>query len=85
MVPAKPDATSYRLACERLGGAPSASVAVEDSPAGVAAASAAGLLTVAVPHGLTCDLDLSAAAMVVDSLDDLRVADVLEQARRRPA
>lgn len=80
VVPAKPDPTSYRLACERLAAAPSASVAVEDSPAGVAAASAAGLFTVAVPHGLTADLDLSAATLVVSTLEELALADVLERA-----
>ncbi len=85
VVPAKPDSTSYRLACERLGAHPSMSVAVEDSPAGVAAAAGAGLFTVAVPHGLTADLDLSAAAVVVGSLAELALADVLERARRRPS
>jgi HAD superfamily hydrolase (TIGR01509 family) len=83
MVPAKPDPTSYRLACERLGADPRQSVAVEDSPHGVAAAVATGLFTVAVPHRLTRDLDLSAADLVVASLDTLTVAEVVGKARRR--
>ncbi|MCA1845939.1 MAG: HAD-IA family hydrolase [Actinobacteria bacterium] len=82
-VPAKPDPTSYRLACDRLGADPSRSVAVEDSPHGVAAAVVAGLYTVAVPHDLTADLDLSAADLVVPSLDGLGLADVLARARGR--
>ena len=82
-VPAKPDPTSYRLACDQLGADPSRSVAVEDSPHGVAAAVVTGLYTVAVPHGLTADLDLSAADLVVPSLDGLRLADVLARAHRR--
>jgi HAD superfamily hydrolase (TIGR01509 family) len=82
-VPAKPEPTSYRLACERLGADPSRSVAVEDSPNGVAAAVSAGLYTVAVPHPLTRDLDLRRADMVVDSLLDVSVAEAFEHAARR--
>ena len=83
VVPAKPDPTSYRLACERLGAVPQRSVAVEDSPAGVSAAVKAGLLTIAVPHGLTASLDLSAADLLVASLAEVTLADFLEQAGRR--
>ncbi|MGE3834552.1 MAG: HAD family hydrolase [Acidimicrobiia bacterium] len=82
-VPPKPDPTSYRLACERLGAVPSRSVAVEDSPHGVFAAVTAGLYTVAVPHGLTFDLDLSAAHVVADSLHHLTLADALDAAAAR--
>ncbi len=85
VTPPKPDPTWYRTACERLGADPSRSVAVEDSPHGVAAAVAAGLFTVAVPHGLTAELDLSAAHLVADSLEDLTLADAVAQAIRRRA
>ncbi|MDQ1396113.1 MAG: hypothetical protein QOG64_1372 [Acidimicrobiaceae bacterium] len=83
VVPAKPDPTSYRLVCQRLGADPSRSVAVEDSPHGVAAAVAAGLFTVAVPHPLTAALDLSAAHVLVESLSIVSLRDVLARARRR--
>ena len=79
-IPGKPDPTSFRVACESIGADPSVSVAVEDSPHGIAAAVAAGLFTVAVPHPLTVDLDLSAADVVVGSLDEVRLADVLARA-----
>ena len=82
-VPVKPDPTSYRLACERLGADPAASVAVEDSAHGVEAAVGAGLFTVAMPHGLTASLDLSAADLVVASLLDLTLADALARAHAR--
>jgi putative hydrolase of the HAD superfamily len=82
-VPAKPDPTSYRQACLGLNAEPRRSIAVEDSRHGVAAAVAAGLFTVAVPHGLTDDLDLSAADLTVPSLDALALADVLARARLR--
>jgi HAD superfamily hydrolase (TIGR01509 family) len=82
-VPAKPDPTSYRVACERLGGRPAWSVAVEDSPNGVAAAAAAGLFAVAVPHPLTDGLDFSAADVVVTSLEVLSLGAALARARAR--
>lgn len=83
VIPAKPDPTSYRTACERLGADPALSVAVEDSPHGVAAAVAAGLFTVAVPHELTSSLDFGLADVVLDSLERLTLAEALDQARRR--
>jgi HAD superfamily hydrolase (TIGR01509 family) len=83
-VPAKPDPTSYRRACERLGSVPRLSVAVEDSPHGVLAARRAGLYTVAVPHPLTADLDLSAADVVTDSLGALTLAEAMRRAAGRP-
>jgi HAD superfamily hydrolase (TIGR01509 family) len=83
-VPAKPAPTSYLMACDRLGADPGRSVAVEDSPHGVLAAVAAGLFTVAVPHGLTSNLDLSTADLVVTSLDDLALSDALARAERPP-
>jgi putative hydrolase of the HAD superfamily len=82
-VPVKPDPTSYRMACEQLGAEPSRSVAVEDSPHGVAAAVGAGLFTVVVPHGLTADLDLSAAHLLVDSLLELSLSEALARAAAR--
>ena len=83
-VPAKPDPTSYRLVCEQLGADPTRSVAVEDSPHGIAAAVGAGLFTVAVPHALTADLDLSAADVIVPSLEALTLPEALTAAGARP-
>lgn len=82
-VPAKPDPTSFRLACEHLGAEVTLSVAVEDSPPGVAAAAGAGLYTIAVPHPLTADVDLSAADLVVESLSCLSLPEGLDRARSR--
>jgi HAD superfamily hydrolase (TIGR01509 family) len=77
VIPAKPDPTSYRLACEALDADPRRSIAVEDSPHGVAAAKDAGLYVVAVPHDLTRELDLSRADVVVESLDELSLSDLV--------
>ncbi len=46
---AKPDPEGYLLAASRLGVDPQCCIAVEDSPNGAAAATAAGYLTVVVP------------------------------------
>jgi HAD superfamily hydrolase (TIGR01509 family) len=45
----KPAADIYLLACERLGARPQCSVALEDSPTGVASARAAGMYVVGIP------------------------------------
>jgi len=82
VIPGKPDPTSYRHAVASLGGDPSLSVAVEDSPNGVRAAVAAGLYTIAVPHDLTRALDLSMAHEVVDSLEEVSLADKVVRLRR---
>jgi HAD superfamily hydrolase (TIGR01509 family) len=67
VVRGKPAPDVYLEAVRRLGATPSRSFAVEDSAPGLAAARAAGLRTIAVPHWLTLEHDLSAA--------DVRVAD----------
>lgn len=81
VIPAKPDPTSYRLACEQLGADPTRSIAVEDSPYGIAAAKDAGLFTIAVPHDLTASLDISRADLVVASLEEVRLADLVVELR----
>jgi HAD superfamily hydrolase (TIGR01509 family) len=45
----KPSPDVYLRACELLGAPPSASVALEDSPTGVAAARAAGMFVIGIP------------------------------------
>ena len=62
----KPAPDVYLEAARRLAVDPAAAVAIEDSSTGIAAARAAGMKTVAIPHWLTAGHDLRAA--------DLRVA-----------
>lgn len=71
VVAGKPDPEGFALACERLGADPAAAVAVEDSPAGVRAAVAAGVRHV---HGVatTHAVDQLEAAGAVEVHDDLR-------------
>lgn len=69
----KPAPDVYRLAIERLGAGPGGVVAIEDSATGLAAATAAGLRCVAVRTPATRTHDLSAAALVIRSLEELSV------------
>ena len=46
----KPDPEIYRLAADRFGVPAASMLVLEDSPAGVAAATAAGAIAVGVPH-----------------------------------
>lgn len=66
----KPAPDIYLLALSRLGVTARRAVALEDSAIGVAAAKAAGLLTVATPSDWTRDQDFAAADLVLPSLAD---------------
>jgi HAD superfamily hydrolase (TIGR01509 family) len=63
----KPAPDLYLRACELLGATPTGSLALEDSPPGVAAARAAGLYVVGVPSVAGVELEADA---VFDSLAD---------------
>ena len=73
----KPDPALYRMAVEALGVPPAAAAALEDSPPGITAARRAGLYCVAVPNALTRRLDLSHADLMVSSLADLSLDDLI--------
>jgi beta-phosphoglucomutase-like phosphatase (HAD superfamily) len=70
----KPAPDLFLLAAERLGVEPARCVAFEDSPNGVVAARAAGMVVVAVPGPMTTGLDMSAADLVVPSLAGIDLA-----------
>ena len=72
----KPHPEPFLAACRRLGARPEHSVAFEDSTTGVASAVAAGLYTVACPGPLTEGHDLSAADLVVASLEDVTLTSL---------
>ena len=69
----KPRPAPYLLVAGRLGVDPSDCVVVEDTPAGLTAAQAAGMRVVGVDRGL--GLDLSAADRVVTELTPDAVLD----------
>jgi HAD superfamily hydrolase (TIGR01509 family) len=67
----KPAPDIYRLALASLRLAPESCIAFEDSLNGLRAAKAAGLVTVVTPSGWTVEQDLSAADLVLPSLEGL--------------
>jgi HAD superfamily hydrolase (TIGR01509 family) len=74
--PAKPAPDLYLRACAALDVEPPEAIAFEDSPNGIAAAKAAGLWCVAVPHEITAGLDLSLADLVLPTLAGLDLNDL---------
>jgi HAD superfamily hydrolase (TIGR01509 family) len=74
---AKPRPTLYLEALERLSVSAGEAIAFEDSPNGVTAAKAAGIFTVAVPNGVTASLGLDEADLVLDSLAQLPLRELL--------
>jgi HAD superfamily hydrolase (TIGR01509 family) len=74
---AKPRPDLYLDALDRLGLTPEEGIAFEDSPNGVTAAKAAGLACVAVPNPITATLALDDADLVLDSLADVPLQELL--------
>lgn len=67
----KPAPDSFALAIDRLGVKASACVAIEDATPGILSARAAGARVIGVRAGNFAGYDLSAADVVVDTLDDV--------------
>ena len=74
---AKPRPTLYLEALERLGVGAEEAVAFEDSPNGITAANAAGIYCVAVPNPTTEALDVTHADLVLRSLEEVSLTDLL--------
>ncbi|MHB8191164.1 MAG: HAD family hydrolase [Ferrimicrobium sp.] len=66
----KPDSGVYDWVVERLGSAPGALVAIEDSEIGLRAARGAGIPCLVTPSDFTHGEDFSSAQLVSDSLGD---------------
>jgi HAD superfamily hydrolase (TIGR01509 family) len=73
----KPSPALYVEALATLGIDAAEALAIEDAPNGIAAARAAGIFCVAVPNDVTSALDLSQADLVVESLEDVPLDDLL--------
>jgi HAD superfamily hydrolase (TIGR01509 family) len=67
----KPAPDIYLEACRRLGAEPAASVGLEDSPTGAAAAKAAGLYVIGVPY--LAEIEVPQADLIAGSLADAAV------------
>jgi HAD superfamily hydrolase (TIGR01509 family) len=72
----KPDPEPYLLACKLLAADPAASVVLEDSPNGVAAAESAGCRVIAVPN--VAPVPPAPGRVIVASLADLSLARLRE-------
>ena len=79
IVAGKPAPDLYLAIIRRFGTAPAEAIAFEDSTAGTVAARCAGLWVVAVPNPSTHEHDLSAAHLVVPSLAEAPLAQLLER------
>lgn len=73
----KPNPEIYLTAADRFGLKPNELLVLEDSQNGCMAAVSAGAFTVAVPGEHSITHDFSAASLVVDSLIDRRLLEVL--------
>jgi HAD superfamily hydrolase (TIGR01509 family) len=73
----KPAPDLFLLAAERLRMDPETCVVFEDSPNGLRAAHTAGMKTVAIPNRLTRGLPMPAPQLVLDSLADRTMAEIL--------
>ena len=71
MARGKPSPDIFLLAAERLGAAPAACLALEDSAAGCAAAAAAGMRVAVVPTELTRDEPFACAYRRYSSLSEV--------------
>jgi len=80
----KPDPAPYLLAAQRLGLSPERCLAVEDAPAGIASATAAGCQVLAVTGTAPAE-ELAAAALTVDGLDRVTVHVDDDGVRLKPA
>src|SRR5438034_9652031 len=74
---AKPEPDLYIAVLDCLGAPASDAIAIEDSPHGVAAAKRAGLRCVAVPNSITARLDLTEADVILSSLADVSLQQLL--------
>jgi putative hydrolase of the HAD superfamily len=82
---AKPRPTLYLEALDRLGVTAGEAIAFEDSPNGITAAKAAGLYCIAVPNPTTASLDVTHADLVLRSLEEVPLGDLLRRVEKEQA
>jgi len=73
----KPEPTVYQAALKALDITANEAIALEDSPNGILSATRAGIFTVEVPNALTLLLGVGGADMVLDSMADMPLGDLL--------
>jgi HAD superfamily hydrolase (TIGR01509 family) len=75
----KPEPDLYLAVLECLGVIASEAIAIEDSPNGVLAAKRAGMRCVAIPNSITARLDLGQADVLLGSLAEVTLAELLRK------
>lgn len=75
----KPEPDLYLSVLDCLDVPASGAIAIEDSPNGVVAAKRAGMRCVAIPNSITARLDLSAADVLLASLADVTLPELLSK------
>jgi putative hydrolase of the HAD superfamily len=73
----KPSPALYKLALKSLNLKPDEAISFEDSTNGISAAKAAGIFCVAVPNQITRLLRLDEADLILDSLENLPLSQLL--------
>lgn len=76
---AKPEPDLYIAVLDCLGVRASEAIAIEDSPNGVMAAKRAGMRCVAIPNSITARLDLGQADVLLGSLAEVSLAELLRK------
>ena len=77
----KPNPDLFLLALDQLRVRKDEAIVFEDSPNGVIAARSAGIFVVAVPNPVTSLLSIENANVVLSSLSDLSLADLLDKVK----
>jgi len=75
----KPDPALYILTVNTFGFQPREVIAFEDSFNGIQSAKLAGLVAVAVPNPITRVFDFSSADLILDSLSDILLPDLMDK------
>lgn len=74
----KPEPDLFLLALKKMGLHPDEAIVLEDSPNGITAAHRAGLRCAAIPNQISRHLDLSHADIIINSLDDISLEDLIQ-------
>ncbi len=75
----KPSPELYLKAAESIDLKTDEIIAFEDSPNGIRAAKSAGIFTICVPNPITKILDVSAADLILASMLDFKLNDLMDQ------
>lgn len=79
----KPYPDLYEAVCNALEIRPAQAIAFEDTPNGVLAAKRAGLYCIAIPGPITRHLSMLEADMVVTTLEDVKLEELMDKMEKR--